>query len=44
MNAITAEAERRGIRPNAMLDKMVDDWFAGVYPAPHVEDKPWYLE
>jgi len=44
MDAIEIEAKKRGIPPNAMLDRIVDDWFEGVFPAPYVEKKPWYME
>ena len=44
MDAIAVEAEKRGIPPNAMLDRIVDDWFKGVFPAPYVEKKPWFME
>jgi len=44
MDAIEVEAEKRGIPPNRMLDKIVDDWFKKVFPAPYVKKGPWYME
>lgn len=47
MDAIEAEAEKRGVSPSTMLEKIVMDWFHGDLPNPPQEepkdDKPWFL-
>lgn len=54
-DAIEAEAERRSVTPNAMLIRIIKDWFAGEIPTAKEAKKirkrrkeedelPWYLK
>ena len=45
MDEIEAAAKKHGIQPNAMLDRMVDDWLKGTLPAKVPDDDtPWYMK
>jgi hypothetical protein len=45
MNRIEGAAQEAGIKPNRMLDRMVDDWLKGTLPEREQgDDTPWYLK